>query len=102
MNLPFDRQCEAAGLPVPVAEHRFAPPRRWRWDWSWPERKLAVEVDGGLYVGGRHSRGSGQEKDMEKRNEGAALGWKLLVVSPRMVRDGRALEWVRRVLGCPL
>lgn len=28
--LDFAHQCALVGLPTPVAEHRFAPPRRWR------------------------------------------------------------------------
>jgi hypothetical protein len=37
-------QLRMAGLPDPVEEYRFAPPRRWRFDLAWPERMLAVEV----------------------------------------------------------
>jgi very-short-patch-repair endonuclease len=59
-------QLRAARLPDPVREHQFAPPRRFRWDFAWPDHRVAVEVDGGLFVNGRHSRGAGVERDMEK------------------------------------
>jgi very-short-patch-repair endonuclease len=91
-------QIRAAGLPEPVAEFPFHPERKWRWDWCWPDRLLAVEVDGGLWIRGRHSRGKGQEGDMEKRAEGTLLGWKVLVFSTDQVASGYALECIRRAL----
>ena len=91
-------QLHALGLPAPAREWRFAPPRRWRLDFAWPERRVAVEVDGGTWSGGRHVRGAGVEADCEKLSEAAARGWRVLRVSARMVRDGRAAELARRAL----
>lgn len=90
--------CRAHDLPDPEEEFRFHPTRRWRWDYCWPERMLAVEVDGGLFIQGRHSQGAGRERDLEKHAEGIAMGWRVLVVSPRMVNDGRLLAWLERLL----
>ncbi len=67
-----------AGLPEPTLEHRFAPPRQWRFDLAWPELKLAVECEGGIWTGGRHTRGKGFEDDCVKYNAAALLGWTLL------------------------
>lgn len=92
-------QIRAAKLPAPVREHRFAPPRRYRFDLCWPDRKLAVEVDGGSWVAGRHSRGAGFEKDCEKYCLAAVLGFRVLRVTGAMVDDGRALGWVQEALG---
>ena len=89
-------QCEVTGLPVPVAEHRFAAPRRWRFDLAWLDRMLAVEIEGGIWTKGRHVRGKGFEKDMEKYNEAALAGWRTLRFSTGMVKDGRALETLSR------
>jgi len=85
-------------LPGPVRELMFAPPRRWRFDFAYPERLLAIEVDGGSYVQGRHTRGSGFEKDIEKLNEAALIGWRVLRVTPAMIRDGRAIRIIKRGL----
>jgi hypothetical protein len=87
---PFEFILRAAGLPAPVREHRFAPPRRWRFDYAWPACRLALEIEGGVWVGGRHVRGRGFESDCEKYSEAALRGWRVLRVTPAMLRDGRA------------
>jgi hypothetical protein len=97
-SLSFDRQCQYAKLPAPVAEFRFHPTRRWRLDWAWPDRKLALEVEGGVFIRGRHSRGAGMVKDMEKYNALAAMGWLLLRVTPKQMRNGEALSLAERTL----
>lgn len=86
------------GVPAPVAEHRFHPVRRWRWDYAWPEAKVALEVDGGVWTGGKHGRGSGIVKDHEKRNAGAELGWRLLVVTPGKLAHLETVLLVKRTI----
>lgn len=92
-------QIRLAGLPPPVRELPFAAPRRrFRFDFCWPAEKLAIEVDGGTWAGGRHVRGEGVESDCEKSCEAAALGWRLARVTGRMVRSGKALDAIERAL----
>lgn len=112
ISLAFDRQCAYAGLPAPTPEYQFAKalapdrlaaigqekPRRWAIDWAFVDHRLALEVEGGLFVQGRHSRGAGAAKDMDKYNALALLGWRLLRVTPREVRSGAALTLVERAL----
>lgn len=90
MGIAFNLQCRALLMPEPVAEYRFEPKRRWRLDWAWPDRKVALEVEGGVWIRGRHSRGAGMVKDMEKYNALAVAGWRLLRVTPQMVDNGEA------------
>lgn len=73
----------AFGLPQPVAEHRFATPRKWRFDYAWPDRLVALEVEGGVWTGGRHVSGAGFVRDIEKYNAAAVLGWRVLRCQPR-------------------
>lgn len=68
------------GLPRPEREYRFAPPRRWRADIAYPERKVLIEVDGGIFTKGRHTRPQGFINDIEKRNEAQAMGYIVWVV----------------------
>ena len=73
-----------ADLPVPETEYRFWPERKFRFDYAWPEKHLALEVEGGIFMagGGRHNRGAGYTKDLEKYSMAAALGWRILRVVP--------------------
>lgn len=67
--------------------------RRWRVDFligGW----LVVEVEGGHWVNGRHTRGLGFENDCEKYNELAIRGFRVLRVTGTHVRNGRALKWI--------
>ena len=90
--------CRAAGLPEPVTEYRFHATRRWRFDYAWPNWHVALEVDGGTWVAGRHSRGAGYERDCEKLNTATLLGWRVLRFTTAMVRDGRALTVLQELL----
>lgn len=88
----------AEKLPVPVREFRFAPPRRWRFDFAWVDKKLAVEVEGGVWNGGRHTRGKGFLGDMEKYNQAALDGWRVLRFATSQIRDGSAICALKVVL----
>lgn len=89
----------AAGLPAPVREFRFAAPlRQWRFDLCWGDRMVAVEVEGGAFIGGRHGTGAGMTKDCEKLNQAALLGWRVLRFTAPMIRSGEALNTIRRAL----
>ena len=94
----LDQQCRALCLPFPVAELKFHPTRRWRFDRAFVAARLAVEIDGGLFIGGRHNRGIGMERDMEKIAAAMLLGWRVLRVSPRHVTSGQAAVWIAALL----
>jgi oligoendopeptidase F len=51
----LEAQMKAADLAPFVAQHVFHPTRKWRFDFAFLDIFLAVEVDGGLYIGGAHS-----------------------------------------------
>lgn len=107
-------QLEWAGIPF-EREYRFAPPRRWRADFlisnthvsldshgdpvHIEDDRILVEIDGGAFVGGRHSRGTGVESDAEKQSAAAILGYRVIRATPAQVDDGRALSWIRQALG---
>lgn len=81
-------------------EFRFHPKRRWLFDFAWPELKVAVEVQGGIWLTGRsgHASGAGRARDAEKLNEATVHGWSLLEVTSNQIKNGLAIEWIRVVL----
>lgn len=91
------QQLRAAGL-APTEEHRFHVTRRWRFDFAWPAERLALEVDGATWSGGRHTRGAGYAEDCRKFAEAAILGWRVIRATSDHVRSGEALEWVERAM----
>lgn len=95
----FALQLRAHKIAGWVREHRFCPPRRWRADFAWPAEWLLVEIEGGVWSGGRHTRGGGFESDCEKYNTALEQGYGVLRYTPGMVRSGVAVEQVARVLG---
>ena len=92
----------APDLPEPEREYKFASAlgRKWRFDVAWPECKVAVELEGGVYSGGRHTRGKGFEGDLLKLNQAALLGWRVLRFTSKMLDDDPAacIEQVRQLL----
>lgn len=66
-----------------VAEFRFHPDRKWRADFAIPSAKILIEIDGGVWSGGRHTRGAGFVGDMEKLNAAAVLGYRVLRFQPK-------------------
>ena len=92
------------GLPKPELELRFHPFRKWRFDFAWNEnpsdnrRWVALEVEGGVWIGGGHNRGAGFVKDMEKYNEAAAMGWRVLRVQPKDLCTMDTVELIKRCL----
>lgn len=94
-------QLRAAGL-VFTTQVQFHPVRKWRMDFvvaPQSRRPVAIEVQGGVYTNGSHTRGQGYEKDCEKSFYGQMLGWRVLAVTGTHVRNGQALEWVLQLLG---
>jgi very-short-patch-repair endonuclease len=80
----------AAGLPEPENEYRFHPVRRWRFDFAWPAHKVAVEIEGGRWVMGRHNHPQGFQNDCIKYNAAALLGWRVFRYTPEMLGDAVA------------
>lgn len=88
-------------LPPPTPELRFHPKRRWRFDFAWPAHRIALEVEGGVWTGGRHTSSSGFLKDMEKYNAAALLGWRVLRCEPKRLLTQDTVDLVREALMTP-
>lgn len=91
-------ELKMAGYPEPDREFLFHPKRKWRFDLAWPELLIAVEVEGGIWTGGRHVRGEGYEGDCEKYNEAQLAGWMVLRFTPGMIKRGKAVGVIESAL----
>lgn len=94
----FAMQCRYSRLPMPETEYRFHPTRRWRFDFAWPAIKLAVEIDGGTWVKGRHVRGAGYARDCEKMNTAQLMGWTVFRFTSEQVRAGEAVGMIEQFI----
>ena len=85
-NIPFER------------EYRFHVSRRYRFDF-FIAPNIGIEVEGGIWSSGRHSRGAGMENDMRKYNLAATEGFFVLRYSTSMIQSGEAIAQIRDYLG---
>jgi len=57
---------------------------------------LAIEIEGGIWSRGRHTRGKGYHQDCEKYNEATILGWRILRFTPGELKRGIAALTIQR------
>ena len=81
-------------------EFKFCDSRDWRADYGLyyvpGSIFLLLEIEGAVWTQGRHTRGSGYTKDLEKYRTAAALGYKVYRFSTQEVLDGTAKEFLRK------
>ena len=84
----------------PELEYPFARSkgRKFRFDFAWPDQSVALECDGGVWSGGRHTRGSGWMKDSEKLNLAATMGWRMLRCTPSQLCTDEMMDTIKQAL----
>ena len=97
----FEFQLKCVEVGGYVKEHQFAKEigRLWRFDFAWVDEKLAVEIEGGVWVKGRHTRGSGFIRDCDKYNTATLMGWRVLRFAVNHIDNGDALSFTLKGLG---
>lgn len=87
-------------LPEPTPEYKFHPERNWRIDFYFEAngRRVALEVEGGIYTGGRHTRINGFKGDIEKYNELSMAGIFLLRCTPDNLMKMATLNSIKQTL----
>ena len=79
-------------------EHPFFPGRRWRIDFAIVDIKIGIEIEGGVWANGRHTRGKGFIDDMEKYNAAITIGWVILRFTPQDLNKITTFETVKKVV----
>lgn len=94
----FTRLCQSQFGVECVKEYRFYQPRRWRYDYAIPKYKIAIEVEGGVWTQGRHTRPKGFLGDVEKYNTGTLLGWRIFRTTPQKLLSGSTLLLIKNAI----
>ncbi len=98
MSETFNKVAKHFGLPPAEMEVVFCPPRKWRFDYAWVEHKVALEVEGGVWTRGRHTRGAGFLADMSKYNSAAELGWLVIRCTPATLFAEATFNTIKRAI----
>jgi len=71
----FEKELSKLGF---IKEYRFSDKRRFRFDYAYENKKIAIEIEGGIWIYGRHNNAKGYKRDMEKYNLAVLNGWRVL------------------------
>jgi hypothetical protein len=78
----FEAQWRLLGGPDLETEYLFCSDRKWRADYRCGQ--WLIELDGGVYSKGRHTRGPGFVEDCFKLNTAALLGYRVIRIATGM------------------
>lgn len=66
-------------------EYRFHHERRWRSDFAHVGARVLIEIEGGIWVNGRHNRAAGFNADLEKYLAAGLAGWRVFRFGPDQI-----------------
>ena len=81
-----------------VKEYKFHPVRKWRFDYAIPSALVALEVEGGVWTGGRHTSPKGFLNDMEKYNTATLMGWSVYRTTPEDLLTGKTIDLLKTAI----
>ena len=93
---------QACGGSYLEPEYRFHPVRKWRFDFAETDKKVAFEIHGGIWIGGRHQTASGFMHDCEKYTAAAMLGWRIIHLTSQDITTPKIQELANWLHACGL
>lgn len=95
----FEQQLTWTGMRSAFeAQVEFYPGRKWRFDYFAKDYLMAVELHGGTFTAGYHTRGQGFHNDREKANAASEMGITVLEFTGEMLDNGTAIAQTERML----
>lgn len=68
--------------------------KRYRLDFAHPQSRTGIEIQGGVYIRGRHVTGSGYERDCQKYNLAYTSQWTIFLLTSTMAKETAWLSLV--------
>lgn len=81
-----------------IHHHKFMDSRKFEFDFAFPDLKLAIEVQGGIWITSGHTKGKGIKQDHDKNQNACALGWQILYCCPDDIKKGVAIKFIEKTI----
>lgn len=93
-------QLKSLGVAPAVQQYRFCPDRKFQADFAWPDKKILVELEGGIWRrgGGAHSHPSNILRDIEKQTLAAYHGFRVFRFEENSIKSWSAARMMAEVL----
>ena len=95
----FETLWRALGGPELEREFRFHETRRWCSDFDHLPCSTLIEIEGGIWIQGRHNRAAGFAADLEKYLEAALAGWRVIRLGPHELTAAHVERLIALVRG---
>ena len=59
---------------------------------------VLVDVQGGVWIKGGHTTGTGVTRDCEKYSLAAIEGYRVILCTPDQIKSGQVLQWIEKAL----
>jgi hypothetical protein len=76
-----------------ISEVKLIPNRRFRFDFVHMDSKTAIELNGGNFINGRHTRPVALNNEYEKMNLALLNGYQVFILSSQMINE----KWVNEI-----
>jgi very-short-patch-repair endonuclease len=76
-----------------ISEVKLIPKRRFRFDFVHMDSKTAIELNGGNFINGRHTRPVALNNEYEKMNLALLNGYQVFTLSNQMINE----KWVNEI-----
>jgi hypothetical protein len=95
----FEATWRLLGGPELETEHCFHPTRQWHSDYLHRPSMTLIELEGGAFSGGRHTRGKGFVEDALKYNTATLMGYRVIRIATGMATPTYLESLIKQIQG---